>query len=111
MNPEVLEGIFDTSKAPVYDDYKSEQTVVYLDATVQEIEDSRILVAPIDEKIGSLISINVKVHTTDNLPLLKVGDKVRIAYDGYILETYPAMLGRFYGIELLEKEFLVETEK
>ncbi|MBR4072789.1 MAG: hypothetical protein IKK24_02495, partial [Clostridia bacterium] len=111
LNPEVLEGIFDTSKAPVYDDYKSEQTVVYLDATVQEIEDSRILVAPIDEKIGSLISINVKVHTTDNLPLLKVGDKVRIAYDGYILETYPAMLGRFYGIELLEKEFLVETEK
>ena len=44
-------------------------------------------------------------------PKFRVGDKVRIAYDGVILETYPAMLGEFYGIELLENEFLAESDE
>jgi len=111
LNPEVLEGIFDTSNAPDIKEEKTEETVVYFDATVSEIEENRILVKPDDWRMTSLISISVKMTNNNDTPLLKVGDKVRIAYDGVILETYPAMLGEFYGIELLENELLVETEE
>ncbi len=33
---------------------------------------------------------------------LKVGNKIKIVYDGCILETYPSMLGKVYEIEILE---------
>lgn len=33
---------------------------------------------------------------------LKVGDKIKITYDGMILESYPQHLGKVYEIEILE---------
>lgn len=43
-----------------------------------------------------------KNGNTANFSDLKVGDKVKIIYDGTILETYPSMLGKVYEIEILE---------
>lgn len=46
--------------------------------------------------------IVLKNGNTASFSDLKVGDKIKITYDGCILETYPSMLNKVYEIEILE---------
>ncbi len=43
-----------------------------------------------------------KNENTASFSELKVGDKIKIIYDGIVMETYPATLGKVYEIEILE---------
>ena len=80
---------------------------------VLEVYEGSILVA-VDEaeeefKSSDKINVSLGVKVKDNATSLnieankvKVGDKVRVFYDGTILETYPAKLNTVYAILLIE---------
>ena len=80
---------------------------------VLEVYEGSILVA-VDEaeeefKSSDKINVSLGVKVKDNATSLnieankvKVGDKVRVFYDGTILETYPAKLNTVYAIILIE---------
>lgn len=74
-------------------------------AVVTEKNENHVLVANIEyDKIcayhGCLI--DKTDFQQNNLPFenIEVGTKLKITYDGYILESYPSQFGRVYKIEL-----------
>lgn len=71
------------------------------EAEVLEIRDGALLVQTVDSPKAPpydelLISTDVK-----DLPRLRMGDRIRICYDGEIAETSPARIRRVYSIERL----------
>lgn len=76
----------------------------FFDATVLELTESSILVKPNEGedllKSADKISVSTDVVSKDGVPELKVGDEIRIVHDGYVLQSYPAMLGKVYAIYL-----------
>lgn len=74
------------------------------EATVLEVGDGYLLVEPEEGSPERLSSDKIEVSTVkidpDGEP--KVGDVVLIAYDGGILESYPARLAEVYGIEVVK---------
>lgn len=69
-------------------------------ATVVEIREESILVAPLEgEALGSDSRIVLAVEDGSGYA---VGDTVRIRYDGQLLETWPLQLGLVYSIERLD---------
>lgn len=71
-------------------------------ATVIEVTDSSILVEPVDGSLEIASSDQFSVLNTEKLAL-QTGDIVEIAYNGEILESYPAQLGEVYKITLVEQ--------
>lgn len=74
---------------------------VTFEATVIETSGRTILVAPAagSAELNSADQINVPLP--DDVEL-QSGDLVEIAYNGEIMETYPAQLGEIYGITLIQ---------
>lgn len=70
-------------------------------ATVIEVTDSSLLVEPVDGSPELASSDQFSVPNTEKLAL-QTGDMVEIAYNGEILESYPAQLGEVYKITLVE---------
>ncbi len=50
-----------------------------------------------DSDNPKVIKNNIEVKFSD----LKIGDRIKITYDGMTLYTYPGMLGKIYEIEIL----------
>lgn len=74
---------------------------------VTEIYDKAILVS-VDEdedeiKSSDKMSVSLDVQLKDSMTSFKVGDKVKIFYDGIILETYPAQIHTVYAILLINE--------
>lgn len=74
---------------------------------VLEASDNTILVSVNKEeneiKSSDKLSVSLDTKLKDSMTSFKVGDKVRVFYDGTILETYPGRVNKVYAI-LLEKE-------
>ena len=71
---------------------------------VLEVSDNAILVA-VNEKENEIkssdkISVSIDTKLKDSMTSFKVGDKVRVFYDGMILETYPGRINNVYAILL-----------
>ncbi len=71
-------------------------------ATILEISEQTILVAPdkdsAEAKSYDKISVNADILGTKLDAAFKVGDKVRIVYNGTILETYPPVINTLFNI-------------
>lgn len=68
-------------------------------AKVIEIHNSKLLVTPVS--VAETSSFNKIYVSTVNVSLpddIKVGDYIRITYDGYVKETYPAKITTVYEI-------------
>mgnify|MGYP001283592478 CR=1 FL=1 len=82
-------------------------------ATVLEINDSSLLVEPVEgsdelrsaDKI-SVSTANAKILDSQDNEItigdIVVGDKVEIVYDGVIAESYPAQIHKCYKVKVLE---------
>lgn len=80
---------------------KSAETVTF-QATVAELTGSGILVEPI-EGSWELSSANLFwIPNIENIDL-HLGDTVEIEYDGEIMETDPAQLGKVYSIKITKE--------
>lgn len=73
---------------------------------VEEVHEGSLLVR-VDEKenLGSdLISVSLDVKLKDSMTDFKVGDEIKVYYDGNIAESYPAQANTVYAIFPVEKE-------
>lgn len=74
-------------------------------AQVLEVKEKYILVKPYENtdeiKSADKISVSLNVISTIPTPNLKVGDNVRIVYNGELAETYPAQILKVFAIYLL----------
>ncbi len=74
---------------------------------VLEVFESSILVSVNEEedeiRTSDKISVSLEVKLKDSITNFEVGDKVRVFYDGTILETYPAKINEVYAILLLNE--------
>lgn len=77
----------------------------YFNGVIKEVQESQVLVEPEKGTFqGSTDAIWITLNTVSpNLPKnLKVGDTIRIVYDGMIQETYPAQINGAYAIYLIK---------
>ena len=72
-----------------------------LRATVLEVHDSYLLVAPEGGTPESRIAdkIEVSVKGKESWPILSAGNTILIIYDGNVQETYPARINNVYQVE------------
>ena len=80
----------------------------YFNAEVLEVNDNSILVKP-DAGSGEIksadkIYVSLNVISTIPIPTFKVGDRVRVIYNGEIAESYPAQINKVFVIYLLSDE-------
>lgn len=63
-------------------------------ATVLQVEDTRILVEPLEgeEILSSSDCFMVSITDVEDLPQLKEGYEIVITFDGFIRESYPAQI-------------------
>lgn len=72
-------------------------------AEVLEVYEKSILVKPdADSGHTDKITVSSDVISTIPVPELKVGDKVKVVYNGEIAETYPAQINKVFAIYLLD---------
>lgn len=79
----------------------------YFNGIVTEMNENSFLVKPVEGEAilnsADLISVPMKLDSNESLPDIKVGDEVRIAYDGKVAESYPAQLITVYGISVIKE--------
>lgn len=99
-------GFFDTGY-----DVRSE---VKFQARVLEVNDKTLLVKPLEGslELDSADVFDISLEQLANSPQMDVGAIVEISYNGEIMESYPAQLGKIYQILVLsegEKDNPVST--
>ncbi len=74
-------------------------------ATVVEVNGDDILVSPLEgeSELNSSDQFSINGTSVQGTSLLQVGDVLEITYNGEILETYPAQLGKIYTIAKIEE--------
>lgn len=74
------------------------------EAVVKEVTEETILVMPAagTDEAGVAMDIGLVIVKTDLIPSVKVGDKVRIDYDGVITRSIPGQLGEVYSFEIIK---------
>ena len=82
----------------------------YFCGMVLEISDQYFLVEP-DEgeeerKSADRITVPTNVISAEGVPEVKVGDEIRIVYDGEIMESYPARLSTGFAIDRADETVL-----
>ena len=72
-------------------------------AKVLEVHDKYLLVEPFadSKESKSADKIEIALKEKESWPIPAVDDLVKIVYDGNIMETYPARLGKVYRVEIL----------
>ena len=86
----------------IIDSHMKKQT---FEAEILEINSNSILVKPNQDtdEAKSSDKITIPTWTIEIKQKLKVGDIVKITYDGVILESYPAQINEVYKIEKVKK--------
>ncbi len=84
------------------DSADNEPEAVTFQATVIEKSDNSILVKPVEGSL-ELDSADKFSISNEKKPELQVGDLIEIAYNGEIMESYPAQLGEVYEIIVIEQ--------
>ncbi len=79
---------------------------VFMRATVTQIENGSMLVRPVEgsRELSSSDSFSVPLTGMQASPEPQIGDEVEIEYSGDILETYPAGLGKVFGIRVVSRQ-------
>lgn len=80
-------------------------------AVIESI-DQEIILVMVDQSDNfndSLMYVSTKTEAIDSYTDFKVGDVVRVYFDGVIMESYPAQVYGVYAIELLVSESLRST--
>lgn len=88
------------TEMPAFTDDTQEVT---FQATVIEVTDESVLVRPADDSSELNTADKLSISNKEELAL-QIGDTVEIVYNGELLESYPAQLGKVYKITLLEQE-------
>lgn len=74
---------------------------------VETVSEGTILVKVNEDeeefKSSDLISVSLDVQLKDSMTDFKIGDEVRIYYDGNIAESYPAQVNKVYAIMLIDQ--------
>ncbi|MCM1263969.1 MAG: DUF5301 domain-containing protein [Butyrivibrio sp.] len=78
------------------------QVSVTFQATVIETNDGTIVVQPVDGSLELNSADKFSISNKEELEL-QVGDLIEIAYNGEIMESYPAQLGEVYEITVIEQ--------
>lgn len=75
----------------------------YFHAKVLEVHDDYLLVEPLADsnESKSADKIEIALKEKEAWPIPAVDDLVKVVYDGNIMETYPARLGKVYRVEIL----------
>lgn len=85
----------------------------YFDATVLQVSEGSILVEPFkNEPINNSankLSVSTKLSSTMSVPYLRVGDEIRVCYDGMIQETFPAQINGTIAIYMLNSSATDES--
>lgn len=75
--------------------------------TVLDVWDGGILVAVNEDedeiRSSDKMSVSLNTKLKDSMTSFKVGDKVKVFYDGSILESYPAQIPTVYAILLINE--------
>lgn len=94
----------DDSKQNINPSKEKENVNLYFNATILEINENSILVAPFqgEEVLSSSDKFSI---STENIkvPEMKVGTTIRIMYNGEIEETYPAKISNVFAIYLVDE--------
>ena len=102
-------NINDVAEEKVVED----MTTLTFDAEILSVEDSSYVVTPVEgsQELNSADMIVVSMQHLDPSLEPKIGDVIRIVYDGNIEETYPAQIHNVYSIRVIqEKENVVEEQ-
>ena len=79
-----------------------ENVNVSFDATVLQVQESNVLVAPVEgsaeQSSATQIWVSLDVISSDPVPEMMEGDVIRIVYNGQIAETYPAQINTVFAI-------------
>ena len=78
-------------------------------ATVIELSDSSILAEPVSGSLELDSADQFSIPNIDGLEL-QADDKIEIKYNGEILESYPAQLGKVYSIKIIGKAEGYQTD-
>lgn len=72
-------------------------------ATVVEVGEEELLIMPDEncEEYGAAAGVGLRVTKSSELPSVKIGDRIRIDYDGTITRSIPGLLGQVYSLEIL----------
>ena len=92
--------LLELTEMPAFTDDTQEIT---FQATVIEVMDESVLVRPADDSSEFNAADKLSIPNKEKLAL-QIGDTVEIVYNGELLESYPAQLGKVYKITLLEQE-------
>ena len=92
--------LLERTEMPAFTDDTQEIT---FQATVIEVMDESVLVRPADDSSEFNAADKLSIPNKEKLAL-QIGDTVEIVYNGELLESYPAQLGKVYKITLLEQE-------
>ena len=76
---------------------------VSFQATVLEVHESFMLVEPAEGawERSSADKIEVSLQDKTSWPIPQVGDTVNVFYNGELMETYPARVGKLYRVEIV----------
>ena len=80
-----------------------EEDVHSFEATVLEVHDTYLLVEPAEGawERSSADKIEVSLQDKTSWPIPQVGDTVNVFYNGELMETYPARVGKLYRVEIV----------
>ena len=80
-----------------------EEDVHSFEATVLEVHDAYLLVEPAEGawERSSADKIEVSLQDKTSWPIPQVGDTVNVFYNGELMETYPARVGKVYRVEIV----------
>ena len=74
------------------------------EAVVMEVREEGFLVMPVEgsDECGAAMEVGLLVLHREGLPTVKVGDRVRIDYDGVITRSLPGRLGEVYSVYIID---------
>ena len=72
-------------------------------ATVLEVNENSLLVEPVQgcPERNSADRIELSLQDKTSWPMPQVGDTVDVFYNGELMETYPARIGKLYRVEIV----------
>ena len=81
----------------------SKEDVHSFEATVLEVHDTYLLVEPAEGawERSRADKIEVSLQDKTSWPIPQVGDTVNVFYNGELMETYPARVGKLYRVEIV----------
>ena len=81
----------------------TKEDVHSFEATILEVHDTYLLVEPAEGawERSSADKIEVSLQDKTSWPIPQVGDTVNVFYNGELMETYPARVGKLYRVEIV----------